>query len=873
MKAAYALSFVPMVANLRDALTSLDAKNAPPQSALQDLPGERLLLDMTRLGLRSVFGGDLQGRATFVLHEDDSGYFETPDELSQIGMIRGEDISEHLSFQDVTADLHETLRERLEAESAALEALDLDVILEAPLAQAQGITFIGRHRVSIGASIDGGLWLLTLDEVPVPEELAALGLHMQSTSAEELWQTLQGALKNQDLINLSLPPQDADSQSEIVQSEPRSVSVPDDESSARGMPPAEPLGSRHNEFSQGVGEMDWDEDEAPTSAIPALSLPLQKNVVEHSAVLDGEPDVVEPFDFDVAPPNDFAASSDSVETQAVPGLSESVPPEPPPAAAELDLDLEEGAEQVPTNLSLSPELSMPDVGELEFPASAVDMPPEPEQQPAPASLRAERAPLNEALADAEAAPELAPANTTADVSAPVVSSPVTPMGGDPVAAPQGQTHLAAVVGDGIASGKTGAIELNADAFAALGREDLDMAESLEREATILEARVLELRANAKRLRERHANLAELFGLRNGGGGAPELSISEWASGELPSDLSEVDEQAPASSAEKNALAKPDLPNGVADEGGTSDAFAAADSVAKNEAPYPEMMAPDEGQATQMVEMRASAFESLRKQTPQAISNMESASASSAGAASDADENTHAVMRPDLGGSLSYERAVDDALDNLGTGSAANAAELSPAAEPAPSMKDEEPAPSTRQQDAELEAAFSQDFDSESQTGVAPLVEPEAASSPDPSSGVQEAHAEPEPQAATAPRPQRVALVVDDARARSRLQKYLQAALGEMDEAATVADARAQLDLTQVGYLVAVRPKADEETFSALASLANEKNSPAVLILSADARFDGVAGVGLRLELARRASEVADQVVQGLNQLGIVAHEV
>ena len=863
MRAANELSCSPMASNLRDALTSLDARTAPPQSALQDLPGERLLLDVTRLGLRSVFGGDLQGRATFVLHEDDSGYFETPDELSQIGMIRGEDISEHLSFQDVTADLHETLRERLDAESAALEALDLDVILEFPLAQAQGITFIGRHRVSIGASIDGDLWLLTLDEVPVPEELAALGLHMRVTSAEELWQTLQNALQNQDLINLSLPPQEAEAHPAIAASPPVGAAVLDEDTLAQqATPRVVTVHSAHMELPEHANDLDWDEDEAPTRAIPALSFAPGQNLVEQPPLLDALPDVAEPFEEDDRPQDELDTSSHAVGGAGATSFNESAPPQPPPAMEEFDLDADEGAEHVPTSQSYSAELSMPDVGELEFPASAVDMTPEPEAVTPVAN--AVNKPLDGALADGMGHPsaEEVPGTASPSTTVPIQEKPAER------SAPS--MPLAAVVGDGIASGRTGAIELNADAFAALGREDLDMAESLEREAEILEARVIELRANAKRLRERYGNLATLFGLRSAdaNAAAPELSISEWASGELPSDLSELEQEPPASTtssskAEVESVSSLAVAERVEE---ASDTFAAADPGAQLQSPYPEMMAPNDEQATQMVEMRASAFGSLRKQTPEAISNMESASAASGTQApKDGVETTQAIVRPDLGGSLSYERAVDDALASLGGRSAPNEAGAAQA----------ENAHSTRQQDAELEAALSQDFDSESMTGIAPVSEPEAEAEPFPDSIPEAAaegmDAEPEAVLAAAVRPSRVALVVDDARARSRLQKHLQDALGEMDEAATLVEAHAQLDLSQVGCLVAVRPKADDATFGALSALASNEHSLFVLILSSDARFDGAAGVSLRLELARRASEVADQVVQGLEQLGVVTN--
>lgn len=890
-----ALSSHPMASILRDALTALDARDAPAQSELRELPGERFWLDASRLGIRSVFGSDLQGRATFVLQDDDSGYFESPDELSQIGLIQGIDITGGLSFEDVVSDLHETFRERLEAEAAALEALDFDVILEAPLAQAQGITFIGRHRVSIGASADGALWLLTLDEVPVPEELAGLGLHMHATSAEELWQTLNDALKNQDLIHLSLPPQ-------AIESHPVDPIDEhlDDGTEAHAVPRQVTVHSMQADRLDSGVLPHWDEDDAPTHAIPALKWDADEAHGSGTAAEDAA--ALAPFDFETG---EVAAAvgldRDAMSPAGLPVSppDESVPPAPPPE--EHALAPEEQAAPLHPDAPLGgPALSMPDVGELEFPASAVEMEPVPEPLHAPKPGTAASP-----VVTPPSIAELPPGGQGSFQVAAASRSDMEKASAAPNrTAQQSEQRLAAVIGDGIASGKTGAMELNAEAFAALGREDLMVAESLEREATILEARVTELRANAKRLRDRHANLAHLFGVRAGdvNGGAsvePELSISDWASGEIYSDESSK-ESAFVPTAQP-AL-ESSIPHGASGQAPYEDEevdFADLDDKVHSPAPYPEMVGPESEQATQMVEVRASAFASLRETPPEALPE----SPASAAEVMDSEGRTLAIARPNLSSSLSYERAVDDALEGLGAPQPAH--EMPPEPASRSLAADEHTGPQARaeenefsEQDAELEAALSQDFGSDIEPPDDGESEPEAAEEfgmplePDPEP-LAASHFEmetpgalpfaPEPAGHGASpftndvpaghvRPTRVALVVDDDRARARLRKHLEDKLGDMEEAPTVAAAHATLDFSALGGLVVIRPKAEDATFAALADIAASAYPVPVLILSSDPRFDAAMGVGLRLELARRAGEVADQVVQGLHQLGVVASE-
>jgi hypothetical protein len=116
----------------------------------------------------------------------------------------------------------------------------------------------------------------------------------------------------------------------------------------------------------------------------------------------------------------------------------------------------------------------------------------------------------------------------------------------------------------------------------------------------------------------------------------------------------------------------------------------------------------------------------------------------------------------------------------------------------------------------------------------------------------------------------VALVVADARARARLRKHLEATIPDVREIAAAAEAAERDDLEELSAIVFVRPPADEKTVSTLESLLSSPARPPVIVVSSDPVFDAMAGVDLRMPLGRRASEVAQSVLDGLSRLGIDA---
>jgi hypothetical protein len=114
----------------------------------------------------------------------------------------------------------------------------------------------------------------------------------------------------------------------------------------------------------------------------------------------------------------------------------------------------------------------------------------------------------------------------------------------------------------------------------------------------------------------------------------------------------------------------------------------------------------------------------------------------------------------------------------------------------------------------------------------------------------------------------VGIVVADARALDRLTRHLEEQYENIVALSGLPPKEEIETLSTYRALVLVRPRADDETFARLKSLAANRRRPQVLCLSVDVKFDGATGIDLRIELAKKAGEVAQQVIDGLKQLGV-----
>ncbi|MBI1949362.1 MAG: hypothetical protein HYS27_26985 [Deltaproteobacteria bacterium] len=118
----------------------------------------------------------------------------------------------------------------------------------------------------------------------------------------------------------------------------------------------------------------------------------------------------------------------------------------------------------------------------------------------------------------------------------------------------------------------------------------------------------------------------------------------------------------------------------------------------------------------------------------------------------------------------------------------------------------------------------------------------------------------------------IVLVVEDARARDRLKRHLLPRYDELFEAPDASSAVELPNLARLDALVFVRPRPDAKTRHGLSHLEGMSRRPRVLVISSDDAFDEMPSVDHRLPLGNRASEVAQQVIDGLTALGVTPLE-
>jgi|GEM_PF-1826488 len=115
----------------------------------------------------------------------------------------------------------------------------------------------------------------------------------------------------------------------------------------------------------------------------------------------------------------------------------------------------------------------------------------------------------------------------------------------------------------------------------------------------------------------------------------------------------------------------------------------------------------------------------------------------------------------------------------------------------------------------------------------------------------------------------VGLVVKDARARTRLKKQLKEHVNDLIaiDGPAALDGHARLD--ECIALVFVRPARNAETKNALKALADLDERPQTLVVSPEAAWQKHRAVDKRIDLARRAPEVASSVVDALKDMGVI----
>jgi hypothetical protein len=379
--------------------------------------------------------------------------------------------------------------------------------------------------------------------------------------------------------------------------------------------------------------------------------------------------------------------------------------------------------------------------------------------------------------------------------------------------------LAEIVGEGISTGKTGAIVLDADAFQMLqqnaARDDaLEEAHALEKEAEELEARALELRDQAKFLRQRvsqheapshERSLAAEMSERRATRDEPEVDAME-SQPTLAIDTSPAPrgfEEPPPTGVEP-----PATPPTAGDSPSVAPATVA--SPPSVEASSMESEIPDIASQVEPGPVKSSSDGVALQDVEAFLNDLDGAE----GRAPPIEEPTQVLAQEEV-----------DVFGDAGGG----------ASIPAPPSDDD-------------------DFEATQVAAVMPDSEDEPpAAEPPP----------PEPPAV--PQLTRVALVVNDGRARERLRKYLDPLLDEIIEFANVNELLRDPTKETLAAAVLVRPPRDASTLQGIRDVG--RAGPRTLVISSDDAFDSI-GVDQRLPLGRRASEVAQSVLDGLTAIGV-----
>jgi hypothetical protein len=450
----------------------------------------------------------------------------------------------------------------------------------------------------------------------------------------------------------------------------------------------------------------------------------------------------------------------------------------------------------------------------------------------------------------------------------------------------GVDRLAGLVGDGIASGKTGAIQLDAQTFAML-QQDLGHArpnqdEQAHEEIKALEEEAAKYEAMAAELREKSAHLRSRLGSDAPPPREPVPMPKRSLAAKMESMRKErgvADEEAARAEVKADAKAVAaalmggSLPSiDVSMEAGAMDAEPSVEPPARNELLDDLDDDDDDAWASSAGDIDLPGQEEPLDDVADDVADDDfdlDHSFSSGAASSDIEEDE--LISPDLlkaamadgsdegegeGASDSPEDDIEDMLSEMnllvdisvdgqiessGSGAAENEMGSADLME-------------TRVQDEVMAALSVDDLDVED-----PLDALESSES----DVFQEEAGE---MSIPSPDKMRIALVVGQERARQRLKKRLAEFVGTIEEAASLPDAVEMASEGGLHAMVVVRPAADEKTLRSITSMSKMKKRPGLMILATDEKLAGEEGVDMHVVLAQRASEVTRQILDGLASL-------
>lgn len=850
-------------------------------------------VDAAVFELRSFHGPPLRGNAQVCLLSEEAFRFVAPAELAEVGMLWGAHLERSEQLKGVVKEAHARAARRLQTECERLAKLGLRPSIDLGSAKAKGAgTHVGTDYAVIVLSGDA-LHLHSVADHLITGELASLELNLDDADAVSLAEKV--ALKIAELEGTgALPQRGGELETPTLRGELSSLG----HTAETGELSAAPLSALQTERFD-LSELSQEEQDELRSLLDE-DLEMLEDAPEASS---GAPDFLEDQPT-------LAIQTDSPLQRVIPTARLSS------AAAATDvLDDASFDKEVPTVATRA--LGWKPSRSSEAPEGGRHASPDLPSAAGGAASPGEGTPTPPTMAprDVEQAGDMA-----------------TP-------APQ-FSDLADLVGEGIASGQTGEIQLDASAFAQLATTDLAQADALDQEAAALEAQARELRSKADMLRRRHPAVTMTDSTKPlaplGDAPVPHARGHEVATPRADRESSRALSQTAPPSPEETTPERRGGGRVEVDEGGPQGTRRPAEEASDwHDVPTRQFLAEPE-------EIELSGFEPHETTaTAHDVSPMRRAGVIPPAPASK-DAGAEPSHRPDtwtgFDGLADLEAAgdlddLDDSDDLAVLDDLPEVGELAGADEPPgsservtggpPRSTTRDVVPGSVGGEAAtmvfsegvalqaVQAALAEGYEDDegatqlAQIDVAKLRREASDSDVFGSAGGEEAWADerdeqdpmarppsrereapvveellgdkeeaptrtgapiPQPPAAPTPEaqgvavdPERVGLVVEDERAKARLAVMLSASYPKLVPCSSLADASAAHAEEPFAAVVLVRPTFSGETLDGIARLGSTEPKPEITVLSNEPIFDATAGVDRREDLARRASDVAEQV--------------
>src|SRR2546423_2546549 len=146
--------------SIHDVLLALGAKSGRD--------AQHLVLDLSLLDMRSVFGGDLAGEAVVQVSSPEAFAFQKPPELSACGTLWLPGVDTPDALAQAIVDAHDHVRSRLDDDQQTLKRLGYKPRLVAPEPRARAKTNVTGRALQIAIDQNGDMVVEVVDGNRIP---------------------------------------------------------------------------------------------------------------------------------------------------------------------------------------------------------------------------------------------------------------------------------------------------------------------------------------------------------------------------------------------------------------------------------------------------------------------------------------------------------------------------------------------------------------------------------------------------------------------------------------------------------------------------------------------------------------------------------